>query len=187
MLDEPSAGYNTIVAEIKGVNYIVSSFSSLSYESKHKEFTSMGEYIMDGFKDKPLILMGDMNSISPQDEHRYNETLLCGNGTYDADGQSGEYIGNFCLQDNSTVSPGPFKLDYPIGSLLEASDLTDLCFLNGGFYDVDNDSIQQYVASGRSERNARKKTRSLSDEYYCYASSLRSSFVRSACCYRSYF
>ena len=149
LLDKPSVGYNTIVAEIKGVNYIVSSFSSISYESKHEEFTSMGEYVMK-YKDKPLILMGDMNSISPQDEHRYNETLLCGNGTYDAEGQSGEYIGNFCLQDNSTVSPGPYKLDYPVGSLLEASDLTDLCFLNGGFYDIDTDSIQKYSQCGFS-------------------------------------
>ncbi|GMH81170.1 hypothetical protein TrST_g11761 [Triparma strigata] len=147
VVEEPSEGSSTIVAEVDDITYIVTSMSANSYASKWEDFKALSDLVM-RYQDRPLVLMGDLNSISPMDSVRYNETLLCGNGTYNADEQSGEYVINFCLEDESS---GDWKLDFkPMATLLNNTDLTDLCFLQGGFYDVDSDGLGQYSQCGFS-------------------------------------
>ena len=73
IVDEPSEGYSTIVAIVKNITFIVTSMSSISSENKYKDFEAMGKYVMANYKDTPLILMGDLNSLSPLDKARYNE------------------------------------------------------------------------------------------------------------------
>ena len=257
ILDEPDVGDSTIVAQIDvaggvgNTTFIVTSMSAVSSKDKYMAFEAMASYVMKNYVDEPLILMGDLNSISPQDRPRYNETLLCGNGTYNEAAQSGEYVENYCLEhyenhtgpvkwvetegikwcsgtdclinasgqcgakladlfgagvdENCVVLPhsmtakeqvdacekacggalecagftlypehngkpeacfrsdcsrkppdpnstarcyekqgfGPtWKLDFkPMGSLLNNSDLIDLCYVSGGFYDVDTDNL----------------------------------------------
>eukprot|EP00940_MAST-03C_sp_MAST-3C-sp2_P003502 g3502.t1 len=138
ILEEPSEGYSTIVADVDGIVYVVTSMSSESYPSKHEEFRRLGD-LVNRYADRELLLMGDLNAISPMDAARYNETLLCGNGTYDPVLHSGEYVINFCLKDPNGTS---WTLDFsPMRALLDTTKLTDLCFLEGGFYDADPDTI----------------------------------------------
>ena len=92
--------------------------------------------------------MGDLNAVSPQDAGRYNETLLCGDGTYEPARQSGEYVENYCLQD---ARSGAWHLDFaPMATFLNTTDLVDLCFVDGGFYDVDTDRPQRHSQCGFS-------------------------------------
>jgi len=146
IIDEPSVGYSTIVARVLDKIFIVTSMSCMSYPTKYKAFEAMGEYVM-RYKDDPLVLMGDLNSISPQDKHRYNETLICGNGTYNEAEQSGEDVVNYCLKHVSSNGAVEWKLDFkPMASLLNSSDLIDLCFVSGGFFDVDTDNLHYPVS-----------------------------------------
>jgi exonuclease III len=156
VLEEPQEGSSTIVALIAGITYIVTSMSSASYPSKSDDFKALGE-LANRYRESELILMGDLNAISHQDRRRYNETLLCGNGTYNADAQSGEYVTNFCLDDDEDDGGGggggggSSHLDFsPMESLLNTTDLADLCFISGGFYDIDSDSMQQSSQCGFS-------------------------------------
>ena len=140
IIDEPNVGYSTIVAKVQNTIFIVTAMSCYSSKNKYKSFEALAKYVMK-YKDEPLILMGDLNAISPQDKPRYNETLLCGNGTYNKETQSGEYVTNFCLKQ-VTSNGIQWKLDFkPMASLLNNSDLIDLCFVSGGFYDVDTDNL----------------------------------------------
>ena len=79
IVDEPSEGDSTIVARVKNTTFIITSMSSISYENKYKDFEAMAKYVMANYKDEPLILMGDLNSLSPLDKARYNEVIgvLC--------------------------------------------------------------------------------------------------------------
>ena len=97
LVDEPSVGRSTIVARVRNTTFIVTSMSAESYRAKYVEFSALGAYVAETYADEPLVLMGDLNAVSPQDAHRYNATLLCGNGTYDAAAQTGEYVENYCL------------------------------------------------------------------------------------------
>ena len=106
VVDEPDAGYSTIVARVRNTTFVVTSMSSLSSATKYVAFQTMAEYVMARYADEPLILMGDLNSVSPQDAPRYNETLLCGNGTYDAATHTGEYVENYCLEQRVPGSGG---------------------------------------------------------------------------------
>ena len=182
---------NPIVAEIDGVVYFLAAMSAQSYPSKADDFSSLAK-LVSSYKDKPTVLMGDLNAISPLDKPRYNESLLCGNGTYNPDDQSGEvrrsdersdelttqsqvakttntyfrtrrassltnaiiptlhpnpfrdslrysqYVINFCLEDEG----GKWGLDFtPMERLMNETDLVDLCYYGGGFYDVDDDGL----------------------------------------------
>lgn len=143
LIEEPSEGDNTIVARLieEDVVVIVTSMSSLSYDAKAQDFRALGD-LVNRYENTSLLLMGDLNAISPQDANRYNESLLCGNGTYDANAHTGEYVINFCLQNKTD---GHWYLDYsPIKTLLDTTSLVDLCFVNGGFYDVDEDVLSAY-------------------------------------------
>ena len=150
ILEEPSEGDSTIVAMVDNVTYIVTSMSSLSYAKKVDDFRKLGG-LVNRYSNSALLLMGDLNTLSPQDAPRYNASLLCGNGTYDAAQQTGEYVENYCLppasDDEATTN---WVLDYPLRGLLETTDLTDLCYLSGGFYDIDTDQTQKYSQCGFS-------------------------------------
>ena len=150
ILEEPSEGDSTIVAMVDNVTYIVTSMSSLSYAKKVDDFRKLGG-LVNRYSNSALLLMGDLNTLSPQDAPRYNASLLCGNGTYDAAQQTGEYVENYCLppasDDEATTN---WVLDYPLRGLLETTDLTDLCYLSGGFYDIDTDQPQKYSQCGFS-------------------------------------
>ena len=104
VVDEPNVGLSTIVARVQNTTFIVTSMSSLSSATKYEAFKSMADYVMANYAQEPLIVMGDLNSVSPQDAARYNETLLCGNGTYDPISQTGEYVENYCLEQQVTGS-----------------------------------------------------------------------------------
>eukprot|EP00939_MAST-03C_sp_MAST-3C-sp1_P002069 g2069.t1 len=152
VLEEPEEGSSTIVASIDGVIYIVTSMSSESYASKYEDFKRLGELVNRYDDQGELILMGDLNAISPLDSPRYNQTLLCGNGTYNPNTHSGEYVINFCLppeEENATktseLNSENWMLDFkPMETLLTTTNLTDLCFVEGGFYDADPDRIGQF-------------------------------------------
>ena len=143
VLEEPPEGSSTIVAKVDGVVYIVTSMSSLSSASKYEDFKRLATLVMKYTHEK-TVLMGDLNALSPLDAPRYNESLLCGNGTYDPNRHTGEYVINFCLQD----ADGNWKLDYsPMETLMNSSDLTDLCYVTGGFYDSDPDVRKSHYSS----------------------------------------
>jgi len=136
---------NPLIAEIEGVVYVLTAMSAISYPEKKDDFKTLADKVNE-YKDTPTVLMGDLNAISALDSPRYNETLLCGNGTYNKEDQSGEYVQNFCLEDKN----GDWKLDYsPMNTLMStASDLVDLCYYSGGFFDYDADhSLSQSMCA----------------------------------------
>ena len=98
VVDEPGVGRSTIVARVLNTTFVVTSMAASSYRDKYQEFEALGEYVRDKYEDEPLVLMGDLNAVSPLDARRYNETRLCGNGTYDAAAQAGEYVEDYCLE-----------------------------------------------------------------------------------------
>jgi exonuclease III len=112
IVDEPSVGSSTIVAQVLNTTFIVTSFGAYSSKNKYLVGEAMANYVMAHYQDEPLILMGDLNSVSPQDRPRYNETLLCGNGIYDAAAQTGEYVSSYCLQQTPSHTPSPTPAEW---------------------------------------------------------------------------
>eukprot|EP00518_Triparma_eleuthera_P017148 CAMPEP_0197552254 /NCGR_PEP_ID=MMETSP1320-20131121/5828_1 /TAXON_ID=91990 /ORGANISM="Bolidomonas sp., Strain RCC2347" /LENGTH=295 /DNA_ID=CAMNT_0043112831 /DNA_START=99 /DNA_END=986 /DNA_ORIENTATION=+ len=130
---------NPIIAQVGGVVYILAAMSANSYPTKKDDFLVLAEKVAE-YQHTPTLVMGDLNAISPLDRARYNSSLLCGNGTYNPDDQTGEYVANFCLEGED----GSYDLDFtPMETLMNNTDLVDLCFYSGGFWDIDTDMTQE--------------------------------------------
>ena len=103
ILEEPSEGDSAIVAMVDNVTYIVTSMSSLSYAKKVDDFRKLGG-LVNRYSNSALLLMGDLNTLSPQDAPRYNASLLCSSRTSAAQ-QTGEYVENCACRQPRTMKP----------------------------------------------------------------------------------
>eukprot|EP01063_Lacrimia_lanifica_P001667 TRINITY_DN10863_c0_g1_i1.p1 TRINITY_DN10863_c0_g1~~TRINITY_DN10863_c0_g1_i1.p1 ORF type:complete len:312 (+),score=75.06 TRINITY_DN10863_c0_g1_i1:55-990(+) len=102
------------VVDIENVTYIQTCLGD--YATSRLPGAQALASIVKKYADRPTLVMGDFNGLSPQDLPRYNVTYLCQ-----------EYPVNYCLVDGAGKS---YLESASLQTVLDAG-LTDLCWLDG--------------------------------------------------------
>ena len=78
LVDISSAGSGAIAIRTSGVVYATLHLSAASGTGRTSQVHSAVDNIVAKYGDEPLLLMGDFNSLSPEDASRYSGNVTCG-------------------------------------------------------------------------------------------------------------